>query len=262
MRLSSVPKFRFLHTGINDHNVSGVRAPRPVLRFFWSRPHLYNIYTKRRHGTDIFNREFKLVIDGFPRSGNSYSGRMLSVTQGDQFKFLSQCHCPPFLLAALKLGTPACLTLRQPEDSVVSWVILRKLPMDVVLSLYIDFHRVLLPHRSRLLVLNFSTITNDFSQVLRMINQRYKIGLTVPADPHALKEEAFARIDRYYEGLPGGYDPLKVARPHPKRDEMKDAVRQQLRSRRNSRLLGKCKELYAAFDQEEKCELKKLSAAA
>ena len=253
---------RLFHSGINDHNLSGVRPPRALLRFLWSHPHIYSLWTRHRHGIELFDRSYELAIDGFPRSGNSYSAKMLLVSQGNEFKFLSQCHCPPFLLAALELGTPACLTLRQPADSVVSWVILRKLPIDVVLKLYIDFHRVIYPHRTRLLVLNFDTITADFSAVVRMINLRFKMNLAVPSDPEQCKEEAFARIDQYYEKQPGGFDPLKVARPHAKRDEMKSAVRQELENAQHAPLLAQCQELYAAIDLEGQRELKNLGQSA
>ena len=255
-----VPIFlRLFHTGINDHNLSGTRAPRIITRFLWSRPEIYRIYLRRRHGTNLFNPDLQLVIDGFPRSGNSYSGRMIGLSQGENFKFLSQCHCPPFLLAALKMGTPAALTLRQPEDSAVSWVILRKLPMDVVLKLYIDFHRVLLRQRKKLLVLNFKTITGDFSLVLRMMNRRFGLKLDVPENIHATKEEAFSHIDSYYQQQPGGYDPMKVARPHPERDQMKEQVRQQLKSPQNARIVAEALKLYEAFDFEGRQELAKLS---
>jgi hypothetical protein len=261
MNLSFPVSLRIFQSGINDHNFSGFRPPRAFLRFVWARPHLYRWYAKWLNGYEIFDRTFDLVFDGFPRSGNSYSIQMLTVTQEAKLKLLSHSHCPPFLLAPLELNVPVCLALRQPEDAILSWVIMRKLPVDVVLKLYIDFHQVLLPYRSQILVLNFSTITEDFPTVLRLINRRFGMTLNIPSDFDACKKEAFQRIDRHYEGQVGGYDPLKVARPHPKRDEVKDEIRQKLHHGRNAQLLTKCTELYEAFNREAIRELQALTPA-
>jgi len=91
------------------------------------------------------------------------------------------------------------------------------------------------------------------------MNRRFGLNLDVPENIHTKKEEAFSHIDNYYKGQPGGYDPMKVARPHPERDQVKEQVRRQLQSRQNVRLVAEALKLYEAFDFEGRQELAKIS---
>lgn len=248
----------FFASGINDRDVRKWRPPRSFLRFFWSHPHLYKWYTNLCHNIDIFAPAYDLVFDGFPRSGNTYGSRMLVVSQDDRIKVLSNSHCPPFLLAALELNVPVCLTLRRPEDSIVSWVILKKkLPIDVVVNLYIDFYSVMLPYRSQVLVAPFTLTTQDFPTLVRLINHRFGLSLTVPEEFTVCEKEAFLRIDRHYENEPKGYDPLKVARPHPERDKFKSSIHEELMSGRYKKSLAQCHHLYQIFHEEYQRERNK-----
>ena len=247
---------RFFSSGINNRQVRPLRPPRSLLRFSWSHPRLYRVYGQVCHKIDIFDSSsYDFAFDGFPRSGNTFGSRMLAATQDNKIKVLSNAHCPPFLLAALQLDKPVCLTIRRPEDAVVSWYLFKKkMSMEEVLRLYIDFHSVMLPYRSRVLVVPFSVITQDFGIVLRLINRRFHCELAVPQDIGSYQQTVFARIDRYYEGRPGGYDILQVARPHQERDELKPFAHEKLRSPQYRRLLAECQRLYEIFAQEYQSE--------
>jgi hypothetical protein len=249
-------------SGINDLGRNPLRPFRVVLRYFWSHPKIFQAYAKLRHGIDIYHAPYNFLFDGFPRSGNTFGSRMLAATQNDSVRVLSNVHCPPFFLAALDLGKPACLTIRQPADAIVSWVIYkRSLPIDVVLKLYIDFYSVLLPYRSRLLVVPFDLITRDFRKVLQLINHRYDLKLIVPDDTTAFEAEANKRIDKFIESTAASVDPLKVARPNQEREKYKCEVSEALTAPRYRSLLAECESLFAIMQQEYEASLARLEAA-
>ena len=253
--------FNPFYTGLNDQSKTGVRPTRAAMRFLWSHPHIYQWWTKFRYKRELFDRSLRLVVDGFPRSGNSYTTKMIIASQGEGFHFLKHPHCPAFLIAAAEVDVPGVLTLRQPVDSVISWVIfMRDLSLEDVLKLYIDFYRVLLPIRTQLLVLNFTTITKDFGTVFKLMNQRFALNLNEPENLEECDKKAMALIDQHYVDRKEGYDPLQVARPHPKRELMKGPLRDELMTKRYADLLAECEELYASFDLEARRSLEVLAA--
>ena len=148
-------------------------------------------------------------------------------------KVLSNAHCPPFLLGALHAGQPVCLTIRAPADAAVSWYLLKKeLSMESILELYLNFYTVMLPYRTRVLILPFSLVTTNFCAVLQLINKRFDRSLQIPDDLGDIQQTVFEEIDTHYENEANGYDPLKVARPHEEREKLKASAREKLLSSR------------------------------
>lgn len=238
-----------------------MRPPRFLIRFFWGNPLVFRWLGKARYSVDVFDSNYDIAFDGFARSGNTYGSRMISVTQHDRVKVLTHTHLPPYLIRGLQLNKPVCLTLRNPEDSIVSFVLFSQRPIDRVIKSYIDFYRVMLPHRERLLVLPFPVITRDFATVLRLINYRFGMKLEIPKDPSVYEKEVFERIDHFFTNEPGGYHPLRVGRPHPEREAKKAEIHALLTDPRHATLLKECHELYDTFEAEYRIALREMNSA-
>jgi adenylate kinase family enzyme len=240
-----------IESGINDRREGLFRPLRSLLRFLWSHPHLYQFYGKLRYNLDVFDPSYDFVFDGFPRSGNTFGSRLLASTQGGTIRVRSHMHCPPYFLGALETQTPVCLAIRQPEDAVISWFIYKhRLPLEGVLKLYIDFHKVLLPYRSNILVLIFPTITQHFKYVLRLINKRFQLNLTIPENLSELEAEALRFIDKRYDDSQEAFRLRKVSRPHEERDKIKIKVRERIRLPRYHKLMEEARHVYDLFEKE------------
>jgi hypothetical protein len=182
---------------------------------------------------------------------------MLAISQQHRIKVGTHKHLPPFLLAALRQDIPVCLTIRPPADAAISWAIYTHGNLAVVLEKYIDFYTVLLPYRTRFLVLPFHLITDDCMTMLTLVSLRFGLNLTIPADTDLCAQEAFQRIDKIWSDDLGGIKEWQVARPHPSREVQKSELLRQLESPQYKLLLEEGDRLYRLFYLQFEADLEK-----
>jgi hypothetical protein len=221
-----------------------------VLRYIWHRPLLYQAIQKLRSRGDLLDPNYDLLLDGFPRSGNTFASLMIEESQQSRLKVVTHRHTPPPFLHAVKIGKPACLTLRRPFDAITSWVIYTNRPIRSVIQYYLDFHQILLPYRSKFLIVPFFILTEDFSLVLQLINARFALNLKHQFDLEACKREVFGRIDNSWKNGDGIINEFRVARPYTARDNLKAAIQKKLLHPRYSASLQSCRDLYQIYEDD------------
>ena len=189
---------------------------------FWRRPALYRYFGLLRGRGDCFDQDFDLWIGGFPRSANTFAVEAFQ-SANPGVRLASHRHIPAFIIRWLDAGQPGIFLIRQPEEAVLSWTILWRGYLEETLEYYIDFHRALLPHASRLFIATFDMVTNDFGAVIEQFNRRYGSRYAVfKHEPQAVAE-CFSRIET--TSPPGGGE-LAVCRPSAKRAKLKPVLRQ------------------------------------
>ncbi len=213
-------------------------------RLFWRWPALYRHFGLVRGRGDCFEQDFDLWLGGFPRSANTFACEAFQIANPGA-RLASHRHVPPFIIRWLDAGRPGIFLIREPEDAVISWTILWGGHLEESLNYYLDFHRALLPHVSRLLVATFEMVTADFGAVTERFNQRFGTHYAAFRHAPAAVTECFSRIDKT---SPLSGSELGVCRPSEKRAKMKPKLRQQLRETPALiRKLEMANERYAAF---------------
>jgi len=119
--------------------------------------------------------ETEIVIEGFPRSGNTFAVAAFHEAQlPHDVQIAHHAHAPAQLLEAVREGLPALLMLREPEDAVVSLVVRAPaIGVPAALRGWLRFHRPLLPIAGALAVGTFAQLTTDLGAVVRRINERF-----------------------------------------------------------------------------------------
>jgi hypothetical protein len=117
----------------------------------------------------------RFVIEGFPRSGNTFATAAFEVaTKPRKPKLGHHVHSPAHVLAAIRLGVPVLVVVRPPNDAVLSFVIQQPhISITQALRAYVRFHRTLLPHLDRFVVATFDQVTGDFGEVLDRVRDRF-----------------------------------------------------------------------------------------
>jgi hypothetical protein len=228
----------------------------------WSNRPLIRLLNKVRSRAQVFDQDFDILFDGFPRSGNTFGTMMLLVTQQDRIKVLTHQHKPSLFFQAARIDKPACMTLRSPVDAISSWVIYTDFSIQKVIDYYVFFYEVLLPHRAKFLVLPFSVITGNYPLVLRLIAMRFGLDLNFDFDMEACSQEAFVRIDAVFSDKSGTVNRSTVARPDGTRKKRSIQLREELLSQRYVAGLGRCRELHDAYEREHSRDLARLLSLA
>ncbi|MDF1737298.1 MAG: hypothetical protein P1U37_18570 [Minwuia sp.] len=163
-------------------------------RVFWSSPILHLTYLKAR-GFDIDLDNTSLVVQGFPRSGNTY----LSVSLNEYKKFkgnvFSHIHTPAIFFHALRKNIPVVMPIRDPVSSIVSLSQLTGWDDLRCIDHYKCYYRLSRPYADRLNILNFDTFTKDTPKSFNCISTQ--TGLEFREEFHEkIQEFCFKEIDR------------------------------------------------------------------
>jgi hypothetical protein len=116
--------------------------------------------------------ETEVVIEGFPRSGNTFVVAAFHFAQLPvDVRIAHHAHVPAQLLEAVRLGLPAVALVREPEESVLS-LVTREPSLGVVRG-WVRFHRPLVRVRDRLVIASFQEATQDVAGIVRRMNDRF-----------------------------------------------------------------------------------------
>jgi hypothetical protein len=241
-----------------------INQPNLIQKHFWrikygirtflgDYPELFfpaNSWTKGKRWA--VNEETELVIEGFQRSGNTFSVGAFHNSQPQRINVASHLHIPAQVIYAAKKDIPTLVIIRYPVDAVLSWkalelessLKLNRAALDYsfeqLFSYYIRFYTKILPYRDRFVVASFEEITTDFGAVVAKINAQFNTNFDLfDHTPENVKK--VLDTQNFHAGI--SLD----------RQKLKNSVIQEyenkLRSTNFKNLVFKAEEVYKSFKQ-------------
>ena len=120
-----------------------------------------------------------LVVEGFPRAGNTFVVYALQSASGNRLQVASHVHHPSQVKLAVARQIPTVLVVREPIATLSSYLTYAQHGRPSgVLKEYVSYHQELVPYADRLLVCDFEESTSDMSSVIARINLRYSMADT------------------------------------------------------------------------------------
>lgn len=195
----------------------------------------------------VVRKNTDIVIEGFPRSGNTFASTAFRFAQTKPVKIAYRLHASAQLTTAVRMGVPAIVLIRDPEDAVLSWVIHRShITIRQALKGYISFYASILPHHSYFVVADFKTVVTDFGSVIREVNEKFNKDFDEFIHTESNVKKCFELIDNFYRTAGDGKIPEKiVARPSEDRKKLKEALREQFQA---DSLVGMRKQAYDLYN--------------
>jgi hypothetical protein len=122
-----------------------------------------------------------LVIEGYPRSANTFALDAFLIAQERDMMVGNHIHSPAQFALARKYGIPAMLVLREPKAAALSHLVFSDGWLDAsdVLRSYVYFHRPLLAIREAFVVATFEEVTSDFGLCIQRLNRRFGTAFAV-----------------------------------------------------------------------------------
>lgn len=140
-------------------------------------------------------KQTDLVIEGFPRSGNTFLVTALEHAN-PTLTLKSHVHFPAQVAAAVSAGLPTVVCLRRPEDSIASLVVaFPHIRIGAALREYRHHHAEMLKYADSIIVAPFELITHNTAEIVQAVNARWGLGLEPFSHSEADTSEVFARID-------------------------------------------------------------------
>lgn len=133
----------------------------------------------------IVTKQTEIVIDGFPRSANSFAKAAFMRTQPNwkEIHLATHSHSPAQIVQAAKWNIPTMVLLREPLGAIRGYLafLLEEKTItnfnegDVkrVAERYCWFYETLLPYRDRIFIARFDDVTTDYVAVTERFIKRY-----------------------------------------------------------------------------------------
>src|SRR5262245_18296418 len=201
---------------------------------------------------ELVAEDSDLLIESFPRSASSFALAAFNLAQEPaRFKVAHHTHAPGHVIAAIRLGVPALVLVRDPEDAMVSSQIRHPgRTYTGVLPGYVDFHEPLLPYRGDLAVGTFAEVVDGgVGRITRRLNARFGTAFAEFEPTEENVSRCLREIDEDWRKRRGGGDHLEriVPRPSAMRDDLKSEIRERYRREAPVRLRERAERLYEKF---------------
>lgn len=132
------------------------------------------IYLRIFH-SDRLPRRNQIAVCGFPRSGNTYVGRVVRRSLNDKVSLVNHFHSSAQLKRSIHLGIPSILVLRNVEDVLLSLHIGYYNNKGARIGLWLHFVRYLIYHisllryRKRMIIVRFDDVKNDVYPIIAIM---------------------------------------------------------------------------------------------
>jgi hypothetical protein len=194
------------------------------------------------------SRTTEIVIEGYPRSGNTFAVVAFRQAQGREIEIAHHLHAAAQIKRAARLDVPAIVLIREPSEAILSLVVRDpQASMRWALRSYIRFYSTVIPYLEKTVVAPFATVISDLASIIRMVNTRYGTAFKefVPT------EDALSSVRQTVEWM-GQLDSMitgwdyhqSVALPSEQRRRAKEARRTEYLDERNKPLRLTAESLY------------------
>ena len=188
----------------------------------------------------------ELVIEGFPRSANTFAVLAFEHFQSRRVNIAHHMHVPAQIIRAAYWQIPILVLVRKPQDAIASYVMRKsQLSLEDALKCYIRFYTVVLQYAESYVTASFEEVTSNFSAVVERINQKFETKFLASTPTGEDLEEIFERTNNIAQR--NGMGEMGIARPSVERNARKQELISELQSPKYQLLLGAAKDIYLEF---------------
>jgi hypothetical protein len=209
---------------------------------------LYRVLRPRQDLSRATTPDKLVVIEGFPRSGNSFARRAFIMAQGETFdvtRIAHHLHVPAQVVRASRWRIPTLVLIRRPKDAVLSLVIRDPISVDQALRYYVSFYETAEKYRDAYVLGLFEEVTGDFGRVIERLNDKFGTTFSVFRHDEENVNKLFAGMETQAKKLYG--EKLwerKVQRPAAMREKIKDDIQYDLPNAKRKRLIARAEAVY------------------
>jgi hypothetical protein len=223
---------------------------RTARLFLADHPRLYYPVMRHRKAYEdlLITDATELVIEGYPRSGNTFAVAALQYVQPRRLRLARHTHAPAQVFEAVRRSLPTLILVRDPRDAAISLVIREPgIPLETALRRYVRFYGRIHPHRNGYTVASFEQVTTAYGDVMRAFNARWGLALVPFEHTPANRDAVFAVMEEMERSHHGALTEARVARPSATRSEPKAQLEARLDEPRYRTLLDDCDEMCLRF---------------
>jgi len=172
------------------------------------------------------------VIEGYPRSANTFAIVALQQAESHPVKIAHHLHAPAQIIWATRKCIPSLVLIRKPVDAVISLCIRQPyVSFRQALRNYIRFYTRIFPYRDKYVVTTFDEVISNYDEIIRKVNARFGTFFAIFEPTEENMRKCYEFIDKMdlrdtkFEKVTA----TTVARPSQEREKMKDLFKKELK---------------------------------
>ncbi len=199
----------------------------------------------RRDRSRMVTPDTQLVIEGFPRSGNSFARVAFNQAQRGKVRIAHGLHVPAQVIRAARWHIPTLVVIRRPRDAVLSFAIRDPISVDQALRYYLSFYETVEKYRDAYVLGLFEEVTEDYGRVIKRINERFETTFSTFRHDEENVKKVFARMEKNSRKKYGELRwQTKVSAPSDLKDRMKHEIGYDLEEPKRKRLIAEAEAVY------------------
>jgi hypothetical protein len=160
-------------------------------------------------------------------------------------KLAHHLHAAAQIVAAVRMGVPTLVLIRDPDESVLSHMVREPgITARQSLANWIRFYDAVVPLRDRVVIADFVDVTSDFGRVIGDVNDRFGTTFVEFQHDEPNVERVFELIEQRNRERYGAVTETTVARPSAERDGRKQALRRELEDPASEKLRTRARAVY------------------
>jgi hypothetical protein len=194
-------------------------------RKIFGQPYFYYMYYKTRpkFSHRLVEQRTELVIEGFPRSANSYALHLFKSVNPSTV-VAHHMHSQAQILRAVALGVPCLVLIRKPREAVLSLLLReRDENPNQVVSRYIEFYESVAKVVDSVVLAEFTEVVNDFGAIVCDLNLKFGREFQIPLQNSEVNSRVFDVLSKINSDREGK-DPLTIAVPSSEKEAKKSEI--------------------------------------
>ena len=206
----------------------------------------YGLYRlARKDQGRVVTPETQLVIEGFPRSANSFARVAFNRAQNERVRIANGLHVPAQVIRASRWRIPTLVLIRKPKDAVLSFAIRDPISLDQALRYYLSFYETVEKYRDAYVLGLFEEVTEDFGPVIQRLNDRFETTFSLFRHDEHNVESVLTRIERNSRKRFGEASlENKASLPFAAREEKKHELGYKLEDPKRKGLIARAEAVY------------------
>jgi hypothetical protein len=189
-------------------------------------PHVFipacRLFAPPRTGSLLIAPDTEIVIEGFPRSGNTFAVAAFQQAQKRQIKIAHHLHAEAQILEGVKRSLPAIVLIREPLAAIRSLKIRQpELAVEEAFRRYIRFYSITRRVLKHIVVAKFEDVVEDFGTIIERVNHKFLTDFDIFDPTTANVDRVFREIERINLELFDGKE-THVSRPSHERSIQAD----------------------------------------
>lgn len=196
------------------------------------------------------SKESEIVIEGFPRTANTFAQVAFELAQSSPVKVAHHTHAAAQVIAGVHQKIPVILLIRKPEDAILSYLIGDfdpQISMKQIILDYIYFYRPVVRFKDKMVIAPFEELTTDYGAIIQRVNDKFNTHYQRFESTPENTERCFKVIE---QGTAQTFQTVKesaISRPSQSRKAIKQQLSKQFHSPALAKYVDQAQQIYNAL---------------